>query len=75
MKAVSWAAAPSRGGRGDSRFVYFVGVIDILSRYDAKSRAAQAYKQVKHGPGAEISTVRPDAYAKRFLDFVAKCAK
>nr|XP_056714088.1 phosphatidylinositol 5-phosphate 4-kinase type-2 gamma [Euleptes europaea] len=50
--------------------VYFMGLIDILTQYDAKKKAAHAAKTVKHGAGAEISTVHPDQYAKRFLDFV-----
>ncbi|KAM4699733.1 phosphatidylinositol 5-phosphate 4-kinase type-2 gamma [Discoglossus pictus] len=50
--------------------VYFMGLIDILTQYDAKKKAAHAAKTVKHGAGAEISTVHPDQYGKRFLDFV-----
>ncbi|ERE90576.1 phosphatidylinositol-5-phosphate 4-kinase type-2 gamma [Cricetulus griseus] len=51
--------------------VYFMGLIDILTQYDAKKKAAHAAKTVKHGAGAEISTVHPEQYAKRFLDFIA----
>uniref|UniRef100_A0A452H9C4 Phosphatidylinositol 5-phosphate 4-kinase type-2 gamma n=1 Tax=Gopherus agassizii TaxID=38772 RepID=A0A452H9C4_9SAUR len=50
--------------------VYFMALIDILTQYDAKKKAAHAAKTVKHGAGAEISTVHPEQYAKRFLDFV-----
>ncbi|XP_064408502.1 phosphatidylinositol 5-phosphate 4-kinase type-2 gamma isoform X2 [Latimeria chalumnae] len=50
--------------------VYFMGLIDILTHYDAKKKAAHAAKTVKHGAGAEISTVNPEQYAKRFLEFV-----
>ncbi|KAM8802613.1 phosphatidylinositol 5-phosphate 4-kinase type-2 gamma isoform 2-T3 [Rhynchonycteris naso] len=50
--------------------VYFMGLIDILTQYDAKKKAAHAAKTVKHGAGAEISTVHPEQYAKRFLDFI-----
>ncbi|XP_038044828.1 phosphatidylinositol 5-phosphate 4-kinase type-2 beta-like [Patiria miniata] len=52
--------------------VYFLGLIDILTHWGAKKKAAQAAKTVKHGAGAEISTVRPEQYAKRFLDFIEK---
>lgn len=38
-----------------------------------KKRTAQAAKTMKHGAGAEISTVHPEQYAKRFLEFVDKC--
>uniref|UniRef100_V9KBD6 Phosphatidylinositol 5-phosphate 4-kinase type-2 alpha n=1 Tax=Callorhinchus milii TaxID=7868 RepID=V9KBD6_CALMI len=51
--------------------VYFMGIIDILTHYDAKKKAAHAAKTVKHGAGAEISTVNPEQYSKRFLDFIA----
>lgn len=51
--------------------VYFMGLIDILTQYDTKKKAAHAAKTVKHGAGAEISTVNPEQYAKRFMDFIA----
>lgn len=49
-----------------------MGLIDILTHYGAKKRTAQAVKTVKHGTGAEISTVNPEQYSRRFLDFVNK---
>ncbi|KAM6452739.1 phosphatidylinositol 5-phosphate 4-kinase type-2 alpha isoform 1-T1 [Liasis olivaceus] len=51
--------------------VYFMAIIDILTHYDARKKAAHAAKTVKHGAGAEISTVNPEQYSKRFLDFIA----
>ncbi|CAM4733128.1 unnamed protein product [Leuciscus chuanchicus] len=53
------------------REVYFMGLIDILTHYDTKKKAAHAAKTVKHGAGAEISTVHPEQYAKRFREFIA----
>ncbi|XP_076471894.1 phosphatidylinositol 5-phosphate 4-kinase type-2 alpha-like [Babylonia areolata] len=53
--------------------VYFIALIDVLTKYGMKKRTAQAAKTVKHGTGAEISTARPDQYARRFLDFISKC--
>ena len=50
--------------------VYFIGLIDILTHYGMKKRTAQAAKTVKHGAGAEISTVKPDQYARRFIEFM-----
>ncbi|XP_067869820.1 phosphatidylinositol 5-phosphate 4-kinase type-2 alpha isoform X3 [Heterodontus francisci] len=50
--------------------VYFLGIIDILTHYDAKKKAAHAAKTVKHGSGAEISTVNPEQYSKRFVEFI-----
>ncbi|XP_062842794.1 phosphatidylinositol 5-phosphate 4-kinase type-2 gamma [Trichomycterus rosablanca] len=50
--------------------IYFMGLINILTHYDTKKKAAHAAKTVKHGSGAEISTVHPDQYGKRFLEFI-----
>ncbi|XP_056130594.1 phosphatidylinositol 5-phosphate 4-kinase type-2 gamma-like isoform X2 [Lampris incognitus] len=54
------------------REVYFIGIIDVLTQYDTKKKAAHAAKTVKHGAGAEISTVHPEQYARRFRDFITK---
>ncbi|KAM6450498.1 phosphatidylinositol 5-phosphate 4-kinase type-2 beta [Python bivittatus] len=51
--------------------VYFMAIIDILTPYDAKKKAAHAAKTVKHGAGAEISTVNPEQYSKRFNEFMS----
>ncbi|CAH2301778.1 phosphatidylinositol 5-phosphate 4-kinase type-2 beta [Pelobates cultripes] len=51
--------------------VYFMAIIDILTPYDAKKKAAHAAKTVKHGAGAEISTVNPEQYSKRFFEFMS----
>ncbi|XP_072343551.1 phosphatidylinositol 5-phosphate 4-kinase type-2 beta isoform X3 [Scyliorhinus torazame] len=51
--------------------VFFMAIIDILTHYDAKKKAAHAAKTVKHGAGAEISTVNPEQYSKRFLEFMS----
>lgn len=55
------------------REIYFLAMIDILTKYGVKKRTATAAKTVKHGAGAEFSTVRYDQYAKRFLEFINKC--
>ncbi|CAD5120327.1 DgyrCDS8902 [Dimorphilus gyrociliatus] len=52
--------------------IYFLALIDILTHYGMKKRTAQAAKAVKHGANAEISTVKPEQYAKRFLEFIDK---
>lgn len=52
--------------------IYFMALIDILTHYGAKKRTAAAVKTVKHGAGAEISTVKPEQYAKRFMEFITK---
>ncbi|GFO24494.1 phosphatidylinositol 5-phosphate 4-kinase type-2 alpha [Plakobranchus ocellatus] len=53
--------------------LYFMALIDILTKYGMKKRTAQAAKTVKHGAGAEISTVHHEQYAKRFMEFISKC--
>ena len=58
-----------------SQEIYFIALIDILTRYGVKKRTAQAAKTVKHGAGAEISTVKPDQYARRFMEFIDKIIK
>ncbi|KAF7258273.1 hypothetical protein EG68_04675 [Paragonimus skrjabini miyazakii] len=53
--------------------IYFVAIVDILTRYGMRKRTAQTYKSVKHGTGAEISTVKPELYGRRLLDFMSQC--
>ena len=53
------------------KLIYFIGLVDILTYYGVKKRTASAAKSVKYGSEAEnISTVKPDQYARRLLDFV-----
>jgi len=52
--------------------VYFMALVDVLTNYGVKKRTAQAAKTLKHGAGAEISTIHPEQYAKRFLEFISK---
>ncbi|XP_031552855.1 phosphatidylinositol 5-phosphate 4-kinase type-2 alpha-like isoform X2 [Actinia tenebrosa] len=61
-----------QSAEGGRREIYFMGIIDVLTYYGAGKKAAHAAKTVKHGAGAEISTVKPDNYAKRFLEFIDK---
>jgi len=55
--------------------IYFLAIIDILTRYGVKKRTANAAKTVKYGAGAEISTVQPELYARRFLSFIENIFK
>ncbi|GAV02130.1 hypothetical protein RvY_12732 [Ramazzottius varieornatus] len=50
--------------------IYFMAIVDILTHYGMKKRTAQAAKTVKHGSNAEISTIPPESYGKRFLGFL-----
>ncbi|PIK54083.1 putative phosphatidylinositol 5-phosphate 4-kinase type-2 alpha-like [Apostichopus japonicus] len=58
--------------KSEKREIYFMALIDILTHWGAKKKAAQAAKTVKHGAGAEISTIKPKEYAKRFTEFIGK---
>lgn len=52
--------------------IYFLALVDVLTHYGMKKRTAQAAKAVKHGSNAEISTVHPEQYAKRLVEFISK---
>nr|XP_027200518.1 phosphatidylinositol 5-phosphate 4-kinase type-2 alpha-like [Dermatophagoides pteronyssinus]XP_027200519.1 phosphatidylinositol 5-phosphate 4-kinase type-2 alpha-like [Dermatophagoides pteronyssinus] len=54
------------------REIYFIGIVDILTQFGIRKRTALAAKTVKHGTTAEISTVHPEQYAKRFCEFITK---
>ncbi|CAH8839904.1 unnamed protein product [Trichobilharzia szidati] len=51
--------------------IYFVAIIDILTRYGMRKRTAQTYKTVKHG--SDVTSVKPEFYGRRLLDFVEQC--
>ncbi|XP_066976738.1 phosphatidylinositol 5-phosphate 4-kinase type-2 alpha [Macrobrachium rosenbergii] len=53
------------------REIYFMALIDVLTHYGVKKQAAKAAKTVKYLSNADgISTVEPDQYGRRFLDFM-----
>ncbi len=52
--------------------IYFMALIDILTHYGLKKRSANVAKTVKYGADQDISTVKPEQYAKRFLEFINK---
>ncbi|PAA46620.1 hypothetical protein BOX15_Mlig027118g1 [Macrostomum lignano] len=53
-----------------SQLLYFIGLIDILTKYGVRKRTAKTYKTMKHGNEAQLSSVKPEVYARRFLEFV-----
>jgi len=55
--------------------IYFLAIIDILTRYGVKKWTANAAKTMKYGAGAQISTIEPEQYARRFLSFVESILK
>lgn len=48
--------------------------IDILTHYGLKKKSANVAKSVKY-LDQEISTVKPEQYAKRFVEFINKIIK
>jgi len=65
-------AIPSRNSSA-RREIYFLALVDILTHYGMKKQAAKVAKTVKYGSSVDgISTVEPDQYASRFLEFVSK---
>jgi len=54
--------------------IYFIGLVDVLTYYGVKKKTASAAKTVKYGAAEaeNISTVRPDQYARRLVDFIAQ---
>jgi hypothetical protein len=49
--------------------IYFVGIIDILQKWNAKKRIAGATKGLRY-ERIKLSTVNPKDYANRFLKFM-----
>ena len=65
-------AIPSRAS-SQKREIYFLALVDILTQYGVKKQAAKVAKSVKYGAkdAERISTVEPDQYAARFLEFMS----
>lgn len=49
--------------------LYFIGIIDILQKYNTKKKLEHGIKSVAYNPN-EISAVDPTHYAKRFYKFM-----
>lgn len=65
-------AVASRGE--PAKEIYFIGLVDVLTYYGVKKMTASAAKTVKYGAAEaeNISTVKPDQYARRLVDFITK---
>jgi 1-phosphatidylinositol-5-phosphate 4-kinase len=64
-------AIPSRTTSA-KREIYFLALVDILTQYGVKKQAAKVAKTVKYGSNVDgISTVEPEQYAVRFLEFIS----
>jgi len=57
----------STGGR----YIYFVGIIDILQQYNSRKIAETFFKGFRHNR-KQISAVNPDFYGDRFIQFIEK---
>jgi len=51
--------------------IYFMGIIDILQKYNARKKFETAFKSIS-ADVHEISCVDPQAYGRRFLSFMTK---
>lgn len=51
--------------------IYFIGIIDILQKYDARKRFEQFFKSLRYDMDS-ISVAEPHLYAQRFVDFLSK---
>jgi len=59
-----------RNGRKNG-FVYFLGIIDILQQYNTRKIAETFFKGLRHNR-KQISSVHPNFYGDRFIEFVEK---
>lgn len=51
--------------------VIYLGIIDILQKYNVKKKVEHACKSVKFDP-LSISVVEPKIYSKRFITFLER---
>ncbi|KAI1280551.1 Phosphatidylinositol 4-phosphate 5-kinase type-1 alpha [Halotydeus destructor] len=61
---------PARNAKGE-RLLIFLGIIDILQSYRLKKKMEHTLKSI-FADGDTVSVHRPDFYALRFQDFMAK---
>ncbi|OWZ09442.1 Phosphatidylinositol-4-phosphate-5-kinase [Phytophthora megakarya] len=59
-----------RHGRKNG-FVYFLGIIDILQQYNTRKIAETFIKGLRHNR-KQISSVNPDFYGDRFIEFMER---
>lgn len=53
----------------DQGYVFFMGIIDILQEYNIGKHAETFFKSFSHNK-QELSSVDPELYAERFLNFI-----
>lgn len=55
---------------GDSKEIYFAGIIDILQLYNSRKWGETQLRKAVGNSEKAISCVNPDAYADRFVEFM-----
>lgn len=55
----------------DGQKIYYLGIIDIFTEYNAKKKVEHFLKSLKYEE-MTVSCVPPQAYARRFVDFIEK---
>jgi len=65
-------AAHSGITSSDGRLVYYMGIIDVLQRYNVKKKGETFLKTVvKREEASQLSSAPPNFYAARFTSFIA----
>ena len=54
--------------------IYYIGIIDVLTAWSFKKKAASTVKSIKNEK-AQLSTISPKDYSKRFQGFITKLFK
>eukprot|EP00979_Chaetoceros_neogracilis_P013169 scaffold3710_cov286-Chaetoceros_neogracile.AAC.26 len=55
---------------GESKEIYFAGIIDILQSYNTRKWGETIMRKAAGGNEKAISCVNPEAYAERFVEFI-----
>lgn len=71
-EAGAGATGTSDAASRPSKRIYMMGLVNVLTKYGARKKAAHNAKSMKHGQAkAGISTVNPDQYMQRFTKFIS----
>lgn len=52
----------------DRKEIYFMGIIDILIKFEAKKKMENFFKKIPYGD--EVSVIPPTSYSDRFYSFI-----
>jgi len=59
-----------KSASGESKEIYFAGIIDILQSYNTRKWGENMMRKAVGGNEKAISCVHPEAYAERFVEFI-----